>query len=58
MFFYDEDVIKSKHCVSPQKYFPNMKLQENKRFSNITFGKGQKMNKDKNSKIYFLLFYF
>jgi hypothetical protein len=55
MFFYDEDVIKSKHCISPQKYFPPTKLLENKRFSNITFPKSPRMSDDKNSKIYIFI---
>ena len=49
--FYDDDVMKAKHCISPQTYLPPTKIQENKRFSNITFGKGIKLNKIQTSKL-------
>lgn len=42
MFFYDEDIAKQKHCISPQKYFPSTKLEQNLRFKNITFGIGKR----------------
>lgn len=45
MIFYDEDVTKSKHCISPQTYLPPTKLQENNRFSGISFGKGLRSEK-------------
>jgi hypothetical protein len=44
MFFYDEDVAKSKHCISPQKYLPSTKLEQNLRFSKIGFGIGERNN--------------
>jgi len=40
MFFYDEDIQKKKHCISPQKYLPSTKLTENLRFTNVGFGFG------------------
>lgn len=43
--FYDDDLMKTKHCISPQTYLPATKIQENKRFSGITFGKGMRINK-------------
>jgi len=49
MFFYHEDVIKSKHCISPQTYLPPTKIQENNRFTNITFGIGTRIAKDQTS---------
>lgn len=59
-FFYDNDLKKLKHCISPQKYLPKTKLQENKRFSGITFGKGFKFNdiKSNNFSFFLSLFYF
>ena len=39
-FFYDDDLKKTKHCVSMQRYHPNTKLEENLRFRTITFGIG------------------
>jgi len=48
--FYDDDLIKTKHCISPQTYLPPTKIQENKRFSGITFGKGFRVNKFTSSK--------
>jgi hypothetical protein len=42
MFFYDEDLAKQKHCVSPQKYLPSTKIVQNLRFTNITFGCGNR----------------
>ena len=56
--FYDDDVMKSKHCISPQTYLPSTKILENSRFTGITFGKGLKMPKDKTSKFFFIIFYF
>lgn len=50
LFFYDEDVNKSKHCISPQTYLPSTKLQENTRFSGISFGKGMKLKEKETSK--------
>ena len=42
LYFYDEDILKQKHCISPQTYLPSTKIQENCRFNNITFGKGDR----------------
>lgn len=39
-FFYDEDLRKTKHCVSMQKYNPNDVLERNLRYTKITFGIG------------------
>jgi hypothetical protein len=41
-YFYNDDLIKQRHCISPQKYLPDTKLLENLRFRNlsISFGKG------------------
>jgi hypothetical protein len=43
-FFYDEDLKKFEHCISPQKYLPDTKIVENLRFRNlsISFGKGNR----------------
>jgi hypothetical protein len=51
MFFYDEDIQKSKHCVSPQKYNPSQRIVENWRYNNITFGIGGRSPNDNASKI-------
>ena len=57
--FYDDDLMKSKHCISPQTYLPPTKIQENNRFSGISFGKGNKLMKIQTSKLfYFILFFF
>ena len=40
MFFYDEDVAKQKHCISPQTYLPSTKQTENLRYTKIGFGYG------------------
>jgi hypothetical protein len=45
-FFYDEDLAKSTHCISPQKYLPDTKPIENARYRNITFGKGDRAGMD------------
>ena len=39
-FFYDDDLKKTKHCVSMQKYNPSTKLEQNLRYTSITFGVG------------------
>lgn len=39
-FFYDEDIQKSKHCISPQTYLPDTKIQQNNRYAKISFGMG------------------
>jgi hypothetical protein len=42
--FYDDDLMKSKHCISPQTYLPDTKIVEINRFRNISvsFGKGER----------------
>jgi len=44
MFFYDEDLRKQKHCISPQTYLPSTKSTENLRFTKIGFGIGKKIS--------------
>lgn len=51
MFFYDEDIAKQKHCISPQKYLPATKIVENNRFTRITFGIGNRSPNEISSKI-------
>ena len=46
MFFYDEDIAKQKHCISPQKYLPSTKIVENLRFTKIGFGLGGRVAND------------
>jgi hypothetical protein len=46
MFFYDIDIAKQKHCVSPQKYLPSTKSVENLRFNKIGFGYGERSKND------------
>jgi hypothetical protein len=46
MFFYDEDLMKQKHCISPQKYLPSTKIVENLRFTKIGFGMGTRTAND------------
>jgi hypothetical protein len=48
MFFYDEDVANSKHCISPQKYLPSTKMEQNWRFTKIGFGIGGRSSASKN----------
>jgi hypothetical protein len=56
MFFYDEDLAKQKHCVSPQKYLPNTKPVENMRYTKIGFGVGGRSANDNiSNNIYLLL---
>ena len=55
--FYDDDVMKSKHCISPQTYLPATKIQQNKRYSDITFGKGVRLKQIQTSNFYFLFIY-
>lgn len=57
MFFYDEDIAKSKHCVSPQKYLPSTKIVENLRFTTIGFGIGGR-SPNENTRKYNLYLYF
>lgn len=40
--FYEDDLAKQQHCLSPQKYHPLTKLEENLRYRNITFGYGNR----------------
>jgi len=40
--FYDDDVQKSIHCISPQTYLPSTNIQQNHRFRKITFGLGKR----------------
>lgn len=42
LMFYDEDLKKKQHCVSMQRYHPKTECEENKRFSNISFGIGER----------------
>ena len=50
MFFYDEDLAKQKHCISPQKYLPSTKITENLRFTKIGFGVGDRISNDNQCK--------
>jgi hypothetical protein len=50
MFFYDEDIAKAKHCISPQTYLPSTKMVENNRYDNITFGVGKRSPNEITSK--------
>ena len=43
-FFYDDDLKKKKATVSMQRYRPNYKLVERRRFNAITFGIGDRPN--------------
>ena len=52
-FFYDDEYQKRKHCVSMQRYHPSTKLEENLRFREITFGKGNKIPSENTSVRYF-----
>lgn len=54
MFFYDLDIAKQKHCVSPQKYLPSTKSLENLRFTKIGFGYGERSKNDGGKKFYFI----
>ena len=56
--FYDDDIMKSKHCISPQTYLPPTKIQQNARFTGITFGKGPKVVKIQTSKFFIFYFFF
>lgn len=40
--FYDDDLKKKIHCVSMQKYHPNTILQQNTRYTTISFGIGER----------------
>jgi hypothetical protein len=40
--FYDDDLQKTKHCISPQTYLPSTKIQQTNRFTKITFGLGNR----------------
>lgn len=49
MFFYgkstiilDEDIMKQKHCISPQKYLPSRKAVEPGRYRELSFGLGKR----------------
>lgn len=42
MFYYDEDVAKAKHCISPQKYLPSTRILQNLRYSKIGIGIGNR----------------
>jgi len=54
--FYDDDIQKSKHCISPQTYLPTTKIQESHRFTKITFGLGGRSPNINECKYYFLIF--
>lgn len=42
--FFHEDYLKTRiHCVSMQKYYPDEKVEQNQRFTKITFGMGYKI---------------
>jgi hypothetical protein len=56
MFFYDIDLAKQKHCVSPQKYLPSTKSVENLRFTKIGFGYGERSKNDGSNQIFFIIF--
>ena len=44
LFFYDDDLKKKKYTVSMQRYSPNYKLAERRRFNAISFGIGERPN--------------
>ena len=48
-FFYDDDLRKTKHCVSMQRYSPKMDLVQGRRFHNISFGIGGRSPSDNRS---------
>jgi hypothetical protein len=45
----DIDLSYKKHCISPQKYLPSTKIQQNLRYTNIGFGKGNRVASDNTS---------
>ncbi len=56
MFFYDEDIQKAKHWISPQTYLPSTKIQQNNRYTKITFGLGNRSSQlNTSNKFYFAL---
>jgi hypothetical protein len=56
--FIDDDLKKHNHSASPQSYLLKFKLQESKRFSGISFGKGYKFNDIRSNIILFILIFF
>lgn len=56
-FFYDDDLKKSNHCVSMQKYNPNDIFEQNRRYTTITFGIGGRISNENACKLYFVLFF-
>jgi hypothetical protein len=45
-FFYDDDIAKNAHCISPQTYLPNTKCIENARYRTVGFGVGLRSQSD------------
>lgn len=45
----DIDLAAKKHCISPQKYLPSTKFQQNLRFTTIGFGKGGRTSNENTS---------
>lgn len=41
-YFYDEDLAKQKHCISPQTYLPSTKMEQSWRYTKLSFGKGNR----------------
>jgi hypothetical protein len=46
MFYYDQELLEKKHCISPQKYLPSTKVQQILRYTTIGFGQGERTSTD------------
>jgi len=46
------------HCISPQKYLPNTKLQEIGRFSGAGIGFGDRLKRSGSRKIFILKYFY